>query len=87
MSKENEKKEPTVKKTVKPKAKRSLHGKVKVVKYCECGCGAVVKRHFVAGHDARLKSSLRKAAKKGDTAAIVELKERGWPQPVDKKKK
>jgi len=49
-------------------------------KPCECGCGAVARagRRFLQGHDAKLKSRLRKAAKDGDSAAIKELKARGW---------
>lgn len=83
MSKENEKKEPTVKKTVKPKAKRSLHGKVKVVKYCGCGCGAEVTRRFKSGHDQILRSQLLKTSKNGSDPearikAQAKLKALGW---------
>lgn len=75
MNKENT----TKKNTTEKKAKiKSEHGKVTTVKFCECKCGATVKKHFKPGHDARLKSSLRKAAKKGDSAAIAELKSRKW---------
>lgn len=45
---------------------------------CEC-CGAATKGgKFAPGHDARLKSKLRKASKDGDKAAYKELVERGW---------
>lgn len=45
---------------------------------CEC-CGAPTKGgRFAPGHDARLKSKLRKASKAGDKAAYKELVERGW---------
>jgi len=47
---------------------------------CECGCKAMAKpeRMFLPGHDAKLKSRLRKAAEDGDAKAIAELKARGW---------
>jgi len=53
-------------------------------KPCECGCGAITRRgsRFLPGHDAKLKSKLRKATKKGNAnakaAAKKELKSRGW---------
>lgn len=53
-------------------------------KPCECGCRAVTRRgsRFLPGHDAKLKSKLRNAAKKGNANAKVkakkELKSRGW---------
>lgn len=49
-------------------------------KPCECGCGEItsVGKQFRPGHDMRLKSTLRKAAKAGDAKAQEELKRRGW---------
>lgn len=46
--------------------------------YCEC-CGTPTKGgRFAPGHDARLKSRLRKASDAGDKAAYKQLVERGW---------
>lgn len=47
---------------------------------CECGCGAMTRRgsRFLPGHDAKLKSRLRKAAAEGDAQARKELIARGW---------
>lgn len=47
---------------------------------CECGCGQTTRpgRRFMAGHDMRLKSALKKAAIDGDSAALTELKRLGW---------
>jgi hypothetical protein len=49
-------------------------------KRCECGCGVIVnpKRHFAPGHDQRHKGVLLRKFDGGDTAAAVELTERGW---------
>lgn len=53
-------------------------------KPCECGCRAVTRRgsRFLPGHDAKLKSKLRTAVKKGNANAKAhakkELKVRGW---------
>lgn len=46
-------------------------------KACECGCGALTRRgsKFLPGHDAKLKSALRKAT---TPEAKKELKSRGW---------
>lgn len=45
---------------------------------CEC-CGAPTKGgRYAPGHDARLKSRLRKAVQAGDKSAYKELVERGW---------
>lgn len=70
----------------KAKRGRAKNGKPKVARTrkvvelhpCECGCGEQVTRHFKPGHDARLKSVLRKAADKGSDKAKAELKRRGW---------
>jgi len=64
-------------KNKKTKAKKAA----KELSSCECGCGAKVPRKFKQGHDMKLKSRLRKAAK-GEGAeakeAKAELKRRGW---------
>lgn len=45
---------------------------------CEC-CGAATRGgRFLPGHDAKMKSRLREAAKKGDVEASAELEQRGW---------
>jgi len=49
---------------------------------CECGCGLPVRRRFAPGHDAKLKSRLKRAAQSPDPmtriAAVAELERRGW---------
>lgn len=45
---------------------------------CGCGCGRPVKRRFLPGHDAKLKSRLVKEARDGSTAALDELRRYGW---------
>lgn len=56
----------------KPRAPRSTVGQ------CEC-CGAATRGgKFLPGHDAKMKSRLRAAAKSGDVAAKSELERRGW---------
>ena len=44
---------------------------------CGCGCGEPVRREFLPGHDAKLRSQLLKQAAAG-TSAADELKRRGW---------
>ena len=44
---------------------------------CECGCGEPVRRRFLPGHDAILKSRLVRQARAGD-AAWRELQRLGW---------
>jgi predicted nuclease with RNAse H fold len=44
---------------------------------CECGCGAPVRRRFLPGHDAILKSRLLAAARAGDDARR-HLERLGW---------
>jgi hypothetical protein len=45
---------------------------------CEC-CGEATKGgKFLPGHDAKMKSRLREAAKQGDMDAQTELERRGW---------
>lgn len=64
-----------------------IAGRKNVVKVeakpCECGCGRMARAgsRFLPGHDAKLKSVLRKAAAgEGDRAktALAQLKARGW---------
>jgi predicted nuclease with RNAse H fold len=45
---------------------------------CECGCGAEVRRRFLPGHDAKLKSTLRRRASAGDRSAAHRLECLGW---------
>lgn len=47
---------------------------------CQCGCGAATgpRAMFRPGHDAKHKGNLKRAARRGDQAAIDELAERGW---------
>lgn len=46
---------------------------------CVCGCAGTTKGgRFQPGHDARLKSQLRKAASGGDHGAVQRLIELGW---------
>lgn len=53
-------------------------------KACECGCKVLTRKgsRFLPGHDMKLKSKLRKAAKMGNANAKAkakkELKARGW---------
>ena len=49
-------------------------------KPCECGCGKLAKggSKFLPGHDAKLRSRLRKAAERGDAKAKAALSARGW---------
>lgn len=54
------------------------HGPIVKLVPCGCGCGAMVKRRFRPGHDARLKSALLKKMKKGNAEATNELKKRKW---------
>jgi len=46
--------------------------------FCQCGCGAKTRAMFKPGHDAKHKGNLKRAARRGDQAAIDELNERGW---------
>lgn len=45
---------------------------------CACGCGRPVRRRFLPGHDAKLKSRLVKEARSGSEAALQNLREHGW---------
>lgn len=50
---------------------------------CQCGCGLMTGGGlFRPGHDARLKSALKKAVEAGDHDAYLELVVRGWPTPA-----
>lgn len=49
---------------------------------CQCGCALVTGGGlFRPGHDAKLKSTLQKAATGGDRGAVRELVARHWPLP------
>ena len=49
---------------------------------CGCGCGAPVRRRFLPGHDAKLKSRLFAAWRGGDSAAGDQLRDLAWlPEP------
>lgn len=46
---------------------------------CDCGCGGMTKGGlFLPGHDAKLKSRLKRFARRGDGGAFDQLVERGW---------
>ena len=45
---------------------------------CGCGCGAPVRRRFLPGHDAKLKSRLERLMAGGDEGARRRLEELGW---------
>lgn len=66
---------------IKKMEKGIVHKRKPVVttepKPCECGCRAVTRRgsRFLPGHDAKLKSILKK---RGTPKAKKELKSRGW---------
>jgi hypothetical protein len=45
---------------------------------CLCGCGAIVRRRFLPGHDAKLKSRLLRAHAGGVEMATEVLKDLGW---------
>ena len=46
-------------------------------KHCECGCGVPVRRRFLPGHDAKLRSKLLRAEASGASAS-QQLDELGW---------
>jgi len=48
---------------------------------CLCGCGAAVRRRFLPGHDATLKSRLLRAHRAGHATATERLAELGWLKP------
>ena len=45
---------------------------------CGCGCGAAVRRRFLPGHDAKLKSRLLNSWRSGDMTAAQRLHDLGW---------
>jgi predicted nuclease with RNAse H fold len=45
---------------------------------CGCGCGALVRRRFLPGHDAKLKSQLLADWREGDLSAKARLEELLW---------
>lgn len=57
-------------------------GRVDTPRLCECGCGRPVRRRFLPGHDARLRSRLLKEARAG-SAARKELARLGWGRALD----
>lgn len=52
-----------------------------IQRVCLCGCGAVVRRRFLPGHDARLKSRLLRLWANGDVDAAEQLRALGWADP------
>lgn len=54
---------------------------------CQCGCGAEVRRSFLPGHDAKLKSRLladtKSAVWQRRERAIESMIERGWGHFID----
>ena len=74
----------TAPKSANTKAKKTTAPTVKLI--CECGCGGHPKRgRFLAGHDAILHSRLLTEAREegaAHTAAVKELKSRGWKLPA-----
>jgi hypothetical protein len=58
---------------------RGIHPEQPVTapRLCECGCGRPVRRRFLPGHDAKLKSRLIGEVRTGD-AARAELSRLGW---------
>jgi predicted nuclease with RNAse H fold len=62
----------------RPTGDRPLHS-------CLCGCGQLVARRYVPGHDARHRSMLLKRMRAGDADALQQLTELGWmplPEPL-----
>ena len=49
-----------------------------VERTCLCGCGAAVRRRFLPGHDAKLKSLLVRRHLAGDRTATEHLQSLGW---------
>ncbi len=52
---------------------------------CECGCGRPVRRRFLPGHDAKLRSRLVAEARAGD-AARRELRRLGWARWIEEER-
>jgi hypothetical protein len=57
-------------------------GRVDRPRLCECGCGVSVRRRFLPGHDARLRSRLVKEARAG-LAARRQLARLGWSRALE----
>jgi hypothetical protein len=55
---------------------------VSSTRLCECGCGATVRRRFLPGHDAKLKSRLRRLQRAGVAEATDRLRALGWADDV-----
>jgi len=55
---------------------------VSLPRLCQCGCGATVRRRFLPGHDAKLKSRLRRLQTAGVDAATDQLRALGWVDDV-----
>jgi hypothetical protein len=56
--------------------------RVQTPRLCECGCGRPVRRRFLPGHDAKLRSRLLNEARAG-LAARKELARLGWKRALD----
>lgn len=54
---------------------------IKAVKFCLCGCGTIVERNFLPGHDARFKGQLIRTTDKNRNAIMTEL---GWDKYITK---
>lgn len=52
---------------------------IKAVKKCLCGCGAVVERNFLPGHDARFKGQLIRTKDPNRNAIMKEI---GWEKYI-----
>ena len=63
------------------KAGGTKEAPIKAVKFCLCGCGGVVERNFLPGHDARLKGQLIRTADKNRNQIMTEL---GWEKYIAK---
>lgn len=59
----------------------SVEGETSGEHVCLCGCGAPVRRRFLPGHDATLKSRLLRRRAAGDQDAARRLQELGWDRP------
>ncbi len=47
-------------------------------RYCQCGCGAVVRKAYLPGHDAKRKARLLNEASAGSVEAAEMLESLGW---------
>jgi len=63
----------------RPRSRTAASGGLELSeRLCECGCGARVRRRFLPGHDAKLKSVLLSQHRAGDGAATDRLNALGW---------